>query len=38
MDEKVRERVLAGKDIRKIAEACNRYPAVSMEYKLGDKS
>jgi len=32
-----RERVLAGKDIKKIAEACNRYPVVSLEYTLGER-
>ena len=34
MDDEVREKVLEGKDIKKIAEACNRYPSVSMSCKI----
>lgn len=37
MDDDVRKKVLKGKDIDKIAEACNRYPAVSLEYTLGGR-
>jgi hypothetical protein len=35
MDEKTREKALKGKDIDKIAEACNRYPALNLECTLG---
>lgn len=37
MDDDERKKVLKGKDIDKIAEGCNRYPAVSLEYSLGEK-
>lgn len=37
MDDKQREKVLKGKDIEKIAEACNRYPSVTLEYQLGER-
>ena len=38
MDEEERKRVLEGRDIEKIAKACNRYPAVSLECKVKDKA
>ena len=37
MEDDVREKVLEGKDIRKIAEACNRYPSIGLECKLAEK-
>ena len=37
MDQKTRQKALKGKDIDKIAEACNRYPALNLEYTLGQQ-
>jgi hypothetical protein len=33
MDDNKRINVLKGKDIEKIANACNRYPIITMEFK-----
>lgn len=38
MDDNLREKILVNKDIKKIAEACNRYPAITMEYKIKEKN
>ena len=37
MDDKEREKILEGKDINKIADACNRYPSVGMSCKIDQK-
>lgn len=34
MDDEARDAALTGKDVNRIAEACNRYPAVTVEYEV----
>lgn len=38
MDDDKRRNVLRGKDIDKIAAACNRYPVMNLQCKLGEKN
>ena len=38
MDEDERKKVLKGKDIDKIAAACNRYPTMNLTYEFGQRT
>jgi hypothetical protein len=38
MDDDERKKVLKGKDIDKIAAACNRYPVMNLQCELGEKN
>ena len=38
MDDDKRKNILRGKDIDKIAAACNRYPVMNLHCQLGEKN
>lgn len=38
MDDEERKKLLKGKDIDKIAAACNRYPVMSLKCELGERN
>lgn len=38
MDEDERKKVLKGKDIDKIAAACNRYPTMNLTHSFGERT
>lgn len=38
MEDEERKKLLKGKDIDKIAAACNRYPVMNLQCQLGQKS
>ena len=37
MEDEDRTKVLEGKNVKEIANLCNRYPVLSLEYKLGER-
>jgi hypothetical protein len=38
MDDEERKKILKGKDIDRIAAACNRFPTISVKSEIGEKN